>query len=45
MVSMRNVMIHEYDDVDVVTVWETVKYDLPPRIDSLGKALESREDK
>lgn len=39
MVGMRNLMIHEYDDVDLVVVWETVNNDLPPLIDALEKAL------
>ena len=29
MVGMRNLMIHEYDDVDLWAVWETVQNDLP----------------
>jgi uncharacterized protein with HEPN domain len=37
MVGMRNVMIHDYDGVDMVIVWETVQNDLP----SLISALES----
>ncbi|MEK6767204.1 MAG: HepT-like ribonuclease domain-containing protein [Planctomycetota bacterium] len=41
MVSMRNVMIHEYDDIDVGIVWETVQNDLPPIINSLEKILKS----
>ncbi|MBU4220741.1 MAG: DUF86 domain-containing protein [Euryarchaeota archaeon] len=24
LISMRNVMIHEYDDIDIGIVWETV---------------------
>ena len=39
MVGMRNIMIHEYDDVDLVIVWETVNNDLPPLIDALEKIL------
>jgi uncharacterized protein with HEPN domain len=39
MVGMRNIMIHEYDDVDLVIVWETVNNDLPPLIDALEKPL------
>jgi uncharacterized protein with HEPN domain len=39
MINMRNVMIHEYDDVDLVIVWETVKNNLPPLIDALQKIL------
>src|SRR4030042_1705494 len=34
MIAMRNVMIHEYDDVDLVIVWETVKNNLPSLIES-----------
>ncbi len=41
MVGMRNVIIHEYDDVDLVIVWETVHNDLPPLIDALEKILQS----
>ncbi len=41
MVGMRNVIIHEYDDVDLVIVWETVNNDLPPLIDALEKILQS----
>src|SRR4030067_2374944 len=40
MVSMRNVMIHEYDDVDLVIVWETAQRDLPSLINSLEKIVE-----
>ncbi|GAH81135.1 unnamed protein product, partial [marine sediment metagenome] len=25
MVGMRNIMIHDYDDVDIAIVWETVQ--------------------
>lgn len=39
MIGMRNVMIHEYDDVDLVIVWETVHNDLPQLIDSLEKII------
>jgi uncharacterized protein with HEPN domain len=29
MIGMRNLMIHDYDDVDLSIVWQTVKQDLP----------------
>jgi uncharacterized protein with HEPN domain len=29
MVGMRNLMVHEYDDVDLEIVWDTVQRDLP----------------
>ncbi|MDD5473206.1 MAG: DUF86 domain-containing protein [Candidatus Methanoperedens sp.] len=41
MVSMRNIMIHEYDDIDLAIVWETVRNDLQPLIDALEKILQS----
>jgi uncharacterized protein with HEPN domain len=33
MVGMRNLMIHDYDDVDLEIVWDTVQSDLPRLID------------
>lgn len=35
MKLMRNVLIHEYADVDTAEVWRTVKNDLPPLIEKL----------
>lgn len=29
MVSMRNLVIHDYDDVDLDIVWDTIHRDLP----------------
>ena len=29
MVGMRNKMIHEYDDVDLAIVWDTLQHDIP----------------
>ena len=37
MIGMRNLMIHEYDDVDLGVVWHTVQDDLP----GLVAAIES----
>jgi uncharacterized protein with HEPN domain len=28
-IGMRNVLIHEYDEVNISQVWETIKKDLP----------------
>ena len=39
MIGMRNVMIHEYDDVDMVIVWDTVKKDIPSLISTIEKVL------
>ena len=45
IISMRNLMIHEYDDIDLVIVWGTAKNDLPPLIESLKKILKQEDDK
>lgn len=29
MIGMRNLMIHDYDVVDIEMVWDTVQHDLP----------------
>jgi|GEM_PF-6461181 len=36
-------MIHEYDDVDLHIVWETIHCDLPPLIDGIGDILQTLE--
>src|SRR5438552_227216 len=30
--AMRNILIHDYDDVDLNIVWDTAQRDLPPLI-------------
>lgn len=40
MVGMRNVMIHEYDDVDLVVVWDTVRDDLPGIVSTLERLMQ-----
>jgi uncharacterized protein with HEPN domain len=37
--AMRNILIHDYDDVDLDIVWQTVQRDLPPMIQHLEKYL------
>lgn len=39
MTSMRNLVIHEYDIVDVRMVWETVQQKFPFLIDLLTKIV------
>jgi uncharacterized protein with HEPN domain len=36
MINMRNRLIHNYDEVDLYTVWETVVDDVPQLIANLG---------
>ena len=43
MVSMRNIMIHEYDDVDLTIVWDTVQNDLPTLIALLEPLIPSEK--
>ena len=40
---MRNRLIHGYDDVDLVIVWETIQHDLPPLIAQLEKVVPAEE--
>lgn len=44
MVGMRNVMIHEYDDLDLVIVWDTVQNDLSPLVAVLGEVVPAQEE-
>lgn len=39
MIGMRNVVIHNYDEIDLSIVWETVDRDLPVLIQSLEDIL------
>jgi uncharacterized protein with HEPN domain len=36
MINMRNLMIHEYDHVDLAVVWDTVQQHLPTLIRSIA---------
>jgi uncharacterized protein with HEPN domain len=37
--GMRNILIHDYDDVDLDVVWNTTQRDIPPMIDRLEAYL------
>ena len=39
--GMRNRLVHEYDDLDLATVWETVKMSLPDLVIELEKIVTS----
>ena len=43
MVGMRNIVIHEYDDVDLEVVWDAVTRDLPLLAAALAKRLPTQE--
>ena len=36
---MRNILIHDYGDVDLVIVWDTAQRDIPPFISRLESYL------
>jgi uncharacterized protein with HEPN domain len=39
LTAMRNILIHDYDDVNLNLVWQTAKIDLPPMIAKLEELL------
>ena len=39
--AMRNILIHDYDDVDLDVVWETVQRDIPSLIAQLETYLKA----
>jgi uncharacterized protein with HEPN domain len=41
---MRNRLVHEYDDLDLNTIWETVKTSLPILVVELEKIVSSDLD-
>ncbi len=43
MTQMRNLVIHQYDDVDLSIVWDTVHNDLPPLIAALEQIVPPEE--
>jgi len=40
MKGMRNLLIHEYDDINIDEVWNTVKNDLPVIIKEIEKIVQ-----
>jgi uncharacterized protein with HEPN domain len=39
LTGMRNILIHDYEDVDLNLVWQTAQIDLPPLIAKLEEYL------
>ncbi|BFM40018.1 HepT-like ribonuclease domain-containing protein [Synechocystis sp. LKSZ1] len=37
--GMRNRLVHEYDDIDLEVVWDTIHQSLPPLIVALEQAI------
>jgi len=44
VIGMRNVLVHEYERVNVVKVFDTVRRDLPELVRVLTEALEKERD-
>jgi uncharacterized protein with HEPN domain len=40
MIGMRNVVVHDYADVDLALVWKTVRDDLPGLVERLRAILD-----
>ena len=40
MRAMRNIVAHEYDRVNLQTIWDTIQNDLPPLVPLLQQVLE-----
>jgi uncharacterized protein with HEPN domain len=40
MLTMRNIVIHEYHGVNLSIIWQTVKEDLPPLVSGLKRILQ-----
>ena len=43
IIGMRNRLIHEYDDLDLETIWNTTQLALPELIAALEKIIASRQ--
>lgn len=43
-IMMRNRIIHEYDQIVLEVVWDTVQQDLPNLVESLEKVLPRQEE-
>jgi|ERR1041385_8036534 uncharacterized protein with HEPN domain len=42
IIAQRNVLVHEYGDVDDDLIWNLVVVELPPLVDKLRAVLETR---
>lgn len=40
MAGMRDMIIHEYDEIDLDEVWGTIERDIPNALEAIGRLLE-----
>jgi len=45
IIGMRNIIIHEYFDVDIMTIWDTVEYHIPALYEWINNILNSTNNK
>lgn len=44
VIGLRNVVIHQYDAIDLFAIWETVKSDLSPLVEAIEPLLPIEDD-
>lgn len=45
IIGMRNILVHEYDAVDIDIVWEAIQSDLPSLKQEIGTLLQHLQDR
>ncbi|MBI1934706.1 DUF86 domain-containing protein [Candidatus Peregrinibacteria bacterium] len=43
MAGMRDVIIHEYDEIDLDEVWGTIARDIPGALEKIDRLLEGKK--
>jgi uncharacterized protein with HEPN domain len=43
MADFRNVIVHDYDDLNAATIWRTIENDIPPLLQNI-RAMNIREE-
>lgn len=43
MVGMRDIIIHEYDEIDLDEVWGTIERDIPEALKKIDRLLEDKK--
>lgn len=44
MTGMRDIIVHEYDEIDVEQVWNTIANDIPATIEKISTVIQGEED-
>ena len=43
MMGMRDVIVHEYDDVDIEQVWKTISEDIPKALENIETMMRDHQ--